>query len=193
VTSAVGLKLAAFVVPLGFDTLAVAVLLGLGRAAPLRPALTFGVFEAVMPLVGLILGRIVGPRSTTLAVVLGGLVLIGVAIHVLREAIEGGEEVEGLSFGNFRLAAAAGLGVSMDELTVGFPMGTSGLPIPETLATIGAQAFAVTFLGVLFGRRVNAGLGRTASRAAGFIAAAAFGLLGVYLIIQRFVPGLPEI
>ena len=37
-------KTAAFVIPLGFDTLAVAVVLGLRGMRPLRPALTFAFF-----------------------------------------------------------------------------------------------------------------------------------------------------
>jgi putative Mn2+ efflux pump MntP len=76
------LKVAAFVIPLGFDTFAVAVLLGLGRMRPLRPAATFTFFEAVMPLVGLLIGRLVGARFETPAVVVGGIVLLGVAIYM---------------------------------------------------------------------------------------------------------------
>ena len=61
-------KIAAFVVPLGFDTFAVAVLLGLRGMRPLRPAATFTFFEGVMPLVGLLIGRLVGARFKTPAV-----------------------------------------------------------------------------------------------------------------------------
>ena len=67
------LKIAVFVVPLGFDTFAVAVLLGLRRMRPLRPAATFTFFEAVMPLVGLLIGRLVGARFETPAVVVGAI------------------------------------------------------------------------------------------------------------------------
>ena len=53
----------------GLDTFAVAVLLELRRMRPLRPAATFTFFEFVMPLVGLLLGRLVGARFETPAVV----------------------------------------------------------------------------------------------------------------------------
>jgi hypothetical protein len=56
-------KIAAFVVPLGFDTLAVAIALGLRGLGPLRAALAFAFFEAVMPLVGLLLGHFVATWS----------------------------------------------------------------------------------------------------------------------------------
>lgn len=187
------LKVAAFVVPLGFDTLAVAVMLGLQGVRPLRPALTFAFFEAVMPLIGLLLGRLIGARFETLAVVLGGLVLLGVALYMLKEALEDQDETDKLSFGTMRTAALAGFGISVDELAIGFPMGTSGLPVPETLIAIAIQAFAVTLVGIVAGARLGATLGQRTSRLAGVVAAVAFGVLGAYLIVQRFVPGLPEI
>jgi Putative manganese efflux pump len=92
------LKLVAFVIPLGFDTLAVATALGLRGMRPLRPALTFAFFEALMPLIGLLLGRLVGERFETPAIVLGGVVLLVVALHMLREALEEEDETERLSF-----------------------------------------------------------------------------------------------
>ena len=180
------LKIAAFVLPLGFDTFAVALLLGL-RAA------TFTFFEAVMPLVGLLIGRLVGARFETPAVVVGGIVLLGVAIYMFKEALEQEEEAEKPAFTTLRTAAFAGFGISMDELAIGFPMGTSGLPAPETIGAIAAQTFVVTFVGILVGRRLGANLGRRASTFAGIAAAVGFGVLAVYLIAQRFVPGLPEI
>jgi putative Mn2+ efflux pump MntP len=186
------LKIVAFVIPLGFDTAAVAVLLGLRGAHPLRPALTFAVFEAVMPFTGLWLGRVIGARYQAMATVLGGLILLGVAGHLLKEVLEEDETLN-LSFSTMRTAALAGLGISMDELAVGFPMGTSGLPIPQTIAAIALQAFVVTYVGILVGKTLGAKLGRKTSRIAGLVAAAAFAVLGAYLIAQRFVPWLPEI
>jgi putative Mn2+ efflux pump MntP len=187
------LKIAAFVVPLGLDTFAVAVLLGLRRLSPFPPAVTFALFEAVMPIVGLALGYLAGRQLETLATVLGGLVLICVAVHLGRETLESENESERFSFGSLRLAAAAGFGVSMDELAIGFPMGTSGVPVVPTLAAIGVQTFVVTFGGILLGRHVGAAFGTGASRIAGLAGAAAFALLGVYLIAQRLLPGLPTL
>ena len=187
------LKIAAFVVPLGFDTFAVAVALGIRNMSALRPALVFAVFEAVMPLVGLLVGRVVGARFETAAAVAGGVVLIAVALYMFKEAFEVESEAENMSFTSLRTALFAGLGISMDELAIGFPMGTSGLPVPETIGAIAIQTFIVTYAGIAVGRRIGEALGRRTSRFAGFVAAGAFLILGVYLIVQRFVPGLPEV
>ena len=186
-------KIIAFVIPLGFDTAAVSVLLGLRSIHPLRPALTFAIFEAVTPLIGLWLGRVIGARYETMASVVGGLILLGVAGHILKEVQEEDEEAADLSFSTMRTAALAGLGVSMDELAVGFSMGASGLPVPGTIAAIALQTFVVTYVGILIGKRLGAKLGRRTSRIAGLVAAAAFGVLGAYLVAQRFVPWLPEL
>ena len=186
------LKIAVFVVPLGFDTLAVAVALGFHRMRPLRPALTFAFFEAVMPLIGLLLGRFIGARFETPAIVLGGVVLIADALYIFKEAIEGEEEADNLSFASLRTAMLAGFGISMDELAIGFPMGTSGLPVPETIGAIALQAFVVTYIGIATGTRLGKTLGRRTSRVAGYIASCAFALLGIYLIVQRFVSAMPQ-
>ena len=187
------LKIVAFVIPLGFDTLAVAIALGLRDAAPLRPALTFAVFEALMPLIGLIIGAMVGARFETLAAAIGGIVLVLVALYIAKEAMEDDDETEGLSFSSLRTATIAGFGISIDELAVGFPMGTSGLPVPQTLGAIALQAFIVTYGGIALGKRLSEAFGRKTSRAAGFAAAATFGGLGIYLILERVVPGLPQL
>jgi len=186
-------KIAAFVIPLGFDTFSVAVMLGPRVTRPFRAALTFAFFEAAMLLAGLLVGRLVGARFETLAAVLGGVVLFGVAVCMLKETLEGDSEVSKLAFTSLRATALVGFGISMDELAIGFPMGVSALPIPETIAAIALQAFVVTYLGILAGAGFGAALGRRSSKLAAIIAAAAFGVLGVYLIVQRVVPGLPEI
>ena len=53
-------RIVAFVLPLGLDTLAIAIALGLQGQGPLRPALLFVVFETTMPLIGIVIGRVVG-------------------------------------------------------------------------------------------------------------------------------------
>jgi manganese efflux pump family protein len=135
-----------------------------------------------MPIIGLWLGRAIGARFETLAAIAGGLILLAVAGHILKEVREEESDTAELSFSTMRTAVLAGLGISMDELAVGFPMGTSGLPVPETIAAIALQAFVVTWAGVLAGGRLGAALGRRTSRFAGLVAATAFAALGLYLI-----------
>jgi putative Mn2+ efflux pump MntP len=76
--TAVLARIVAFVLPLGLDTLAIAIALGFQGQPLLRPALLFVVFETTMPLIGIIIGRIVGLWFETPAAYLGGLILLAI-------------------------------------------------------------------------------------------------------------------
>ena len=81
----------------------------------------------------------------------------------------------------------AGLGISMDEIAIGFQLGALRLPIAATLGAIAIQTFLVTMGGILIGRKINQRLGKQTSRLAGIAAGAAFLLLGTYLILERLL------
>lgn len=91
------LAIAAFVIPLGFDTPAVSIALGLRGLDPWRPAVLFATFESTMPLAGMVLGRYVGARVEFLAGYLGGIIIIAVGLHTFLEAFEGEGELKGFS------------------------------------------------------------------------------------------------
>lgn len=173
-------RLVAFVLPLGLDTLAISIALGV-RGAPLfRAALTFALFEAVTPLIGLALGSLVPQRWGMAATVVGGILLIFVGLHVFRESDELDEEVERLSFSSLRLALLAGMAISLDELAIGFPLRFAQLPVPLVIATIGIQAFVITLAGLTFGKR----LGERFASYAGRIAGIAFVLVGIWIAYE---------
>lgn len=179
------LKTVAFVLPLGLDTLAISLALGLRGVRPLRPAMIFAIFEGCMPIFGIILARVVGMRFETAAVIAGGLILIGIGAHAIREAMEGGEVLTDVSFSSLRSSFLAGFAISMDELAIGFPMGASQLPIAAVLFAIAVQALIVTSLGIVIGGRIGADLGSRASRYAGITAGFIFTLAGLWLIVER--------
>jgi len=87
-------------------------------------------------------------------------VLIIVALWVLKEVIGGDEETKNVSFSSLGAAMLAGLGISIGELAIGFPMGTSGLPIPATIVSIAAQAFVATLVGISVGKRMGEASGK---------------------------------
>lgn len=178
-------RIVAFVLPLGLDTLAIAVALGLQGQSPLRPALLFVVFETTMPLIGIVIGRVVGLWFETPAGYLGGLILLAVGFHTVREARHRKNEIQRLAFHSPRAIILAGLGISMDEIAIGFPLGALRLPIVAVLGAIALQTFLVTAGGILVGRKINQKLGMQTSRLAGLAAGAAFLLLGGYLILER--------
>lgn len=166
------LKLAALVLSLGLDTLAVAIALGisgLGGQRRVQAALTFASFEGGMPLVGFLLGRAAGQLLGRLAADLGLVVLFGVGVWMIVEGLRGEEEVRVASTGSLLLT---GLAVSLDELAIGFSMGSLALPVPLTVLLIAAQAFLLTLLGSILGRRLGEELAERAELAAGVVLAA---------------------
>jgi len=181
------LKIIAFVLPLGLDTFALAIALGLRGFRPLRPAVIFSIFEGVMPLFGIALAQEVSPRFETAAVVAGGVILLGVAVHAIRGALRGEEEAKQVSFRSLRSTFIAGFAISTDELASGFPLGASKLPVGIVLTAIVVQTFVFAALGVTIGNRVRSDMALSASRYAGIAAGVAFALVGLWLIVGRMI------
>jgi len=123
-------------------------------------------------------------------VVSGGIILVGLGIHSVREAFRGEKEVEHITFSSLRSLLTAGLAISTDELAIGFPLGASDLPIPVVLITIVCQTLLLAYFGVIVGNRVRSGLAQNASRYAGISAGIVFALVGLWLIVERVVPQL---
>jgi manganese efflux pump family protein len=178
-------RIAVFVLPLGLDTLAISIALGLQGHRPLRPALLFVAFETTMPLIGIIIGRVIGFWFETPAAYLGGLILIAVGLHTMREARHLDNQARRFSLDSLRGMFLAGFGISIDEIAIGFPLGALRLPIVAVLGAIAIQTSLVTASGIIAGRKISRRLGMQTSRVAGIAAGAAFFLLGIYLILER--------
>jgi manganese efflux pump family protein len=152
---------AALLLPLGLDTFALAAALGVAGLESrdrLRVSLVFTLFEAGMPIVGLLAGRAVG---TFLGAWSGyaGIAFLAVAGMLL---IRPGQD-EAAESRRLRLLAHArglaivdlGLSISVDELTVGLSAGLLGLSIAVAVIWIAIQAFVVAQVGLRFGHRVG--------------------------------------
>jgi putative Mn2+ efflux pump MntP len=184
VTATQSLKLAALVVPLGLDTFAVALALGIAglpREHRLRISMLFAGFEASMPLVGVALGaplgRAIGGAADYLAAVLVG----GLGLYMLLLEKEQDDRLLSLTRRGLLGAAALGASISLDELAIGFGAGLLRLPIPALVIAVAAQAFVLTQVGLRLGDRVGAGLREGAERLAGV----ALLLLGLILLVTQ--------
>jgi manganese efflux pump family protein len=106
--------------------------------------LLFVAFETTMLLIGIIIGRVIGFRFETPAGYLGGLILIAIGLHTMREARHLDNEARRFSLDSLRGMFLAGFGISMDEIAIGFPLGALRLPIVAVLGAIAIQTFLVT-------------------------------------------------
>lgn len=175
------LKLALFVVPLGFDTFAVSAALGvqsLTAKERLKASLLMSSFEMGMPVAGLLLGHGLGSAIGGVADYLAALALGGLGLWMLL--IEDDDETQRVgAFSHLSGLALLGLGISisLDELAMGFTIGLLQLAILWAVVLIGVQAFVVAQIGM----RLGAGLGRTSREWAERLAGLA--LVGLALLI----------
>ncbi|HEV3077073.1 MAG TPA: manganese efflux pump [Thermoanaerobaculia bacterium] len=181
-------RVLALVAPLGLDTFAVSVALGAAGSRPWRPLVLFTAFEASMPLLGMLLGAGVGRHSAAVAGYLGGTLVAAVGCNTIRKALAAAARP--LPLGSFTDSLLAGLGVSVDDIAIGFPLGTSNVSAPLVVGAMALQTLLVTGAGLFLGRRIGAVLGARTARAAEMAAGAAFLLLGSLLVAEQLLPGL---
>lgn len=164
---------AGLLLPLGLDTFALAAALGVAGLAKqdrLRVSLVFAVFEAGMPIVGILAGRVVGGLIGEWAG-WGGIAIVALAGLLLLRPNKDEEDEER----RLKLLAHArglaildlGISISVDELTVGLSAGLLGLSIALTVVWVAIQAFLLTQLGLRFGGRIGETLRERSEQAAG--------------------------
>jgi len=180
---------AGLLLPLGLDTFALSAALGvagLRKEDRLRVSLLFTVFEAGMPILGILLGQAIGKVAGAWAGY-GGILFLAIAGALLLRPGQD-EEAEGR---RLKLLAQArglavidlGLSISVDELTVGFSAGLLAIPIAFAVIWIAIQAFLVAQAGMRFGDRVGEELRERSEKAAGVaLIAVALILLALKLL-----------
>lgn len=178
----------------GIDTFAVATGLGAaGVADRRRLALIVALFEGGMPLVGAVVGSWLGRLISGYAVWGAAILLAGLGLYEIVESVrerrsdEGRDEDEesetAEAFEKKLVGAgliAAGLSVSMDELTAGVAAGAAQLPLAVLVPALAVQAALFTYLGLHAGNRLRRWAGRNGEIVAGvalIIAAAVVVLL----------------
>jgi manganese efflux pump family protein len=181
----VWLTLIGLIVPLGLDTFAVAAALGMAGLKAgdrTRVSLIFTAFEAGMPLIGFLAGKLAGRAVGNAADYLAIAILIGLGLFMLRPPDDEDEKQLSL-LARTRGLAVLGLGVSIsiDELAIGFTIGLLKFPVVLILVLIGIQTFVVTQLGIRLGQRIGERIREGAERLAG----GALALLGLVLLAEK--------
>lgn len=157
-------------VALAMDAFAVALTQGAKFRPSLRGglaiALTFGVFQALMPLAGWVIGAValIYVEAVDHWIAFGLLTFLGVRMlggHV------GDEEAARALTG--RTLLIAGVATSIDALAAGITLPALGVSPWLAVALIGIVTFVMSGAGVLLGRHATDHLGEWAERAGGVI------------------------
>ena len=173
-------------VGLSMDAFAVSICKGLSvpRATP-RHALTvglyFGGFQALMPLIGYLLGSRLEHLITSVDHWIAFVLLGFIGVNMIREA-RGGEEEEELS-GSFGLRAMLPLAVatSIDALAVGITFAFLRVDILPAVSFIGVITFTLSALGVLAGNQ----LGSRFQAGAQYLGGAVLILMGFKILLEH--------
>jgi len=132
---------------------------GVDRRTRLQIVACFLVFETGMPLVGLAVGDAVASTVGGAAHWVAGALLIAVGVASGVQArrgdiglLSGGLSLDRILFGSLVL--------SLDNLVVGFALGTFGVPVVVAALLIGAISVAMSVMALELGSRMTRGIGR---------------------------------
>jgi manganese efflux pump family protein len=135
---------------------------GVSGATRIRVAVVFGLFEAGMPLVGLAIGRALDADLGNSARWVGAALLIAVGGYGVVQALrggDGGEEAAAASWGTGRMLVS-GLALSVDNLAVGFVLGTYHVNLAVAALVVGGISVAMSLAGLELGARLGAAAGQ---------------------------------
>ncbi len=174
------LPLVLVAISVGLSNLAAAIGIGFGGVTArtrIRVGLTFGVFEAGMPIVGLVLGAGLATGIGHLARWIGAAVLIAIGVVTVIQAWRqppedaAGERSPGRphhtdSLGRLIISAFA---LSLDNLAAGFALGTLHVGVAEGAIVIGAVSVVLSLAGLELGGRIGTRAGRRGEQIGGAI------------------------
>ena len=178
-------------VGLSMDAFAVAICKGLAmprvnRKQTLLIGLYFGVFQAVMPLTGWLLGSQFARHVTKMAPWIAFVLLAWIGGSMIRESLSEKEEEEHAELVELRHRELLMLAIatSIDALAVGvsFSMVELTVPIYAAAALIGCTTFAISVAGVFVGHLFGA---RYKNRAE-FVGGAILILIGLKILLEHF-------
>jgi putative Mn2+ efflux pump MntP len=156
---------------LGASNFAASIGIGLGgvdRRTRIRVALVFGLFEAAMPLIGLGLGRTVSQQlgSTSHAIGAGLLIAVGVFTVVVGIRPQAGHPLSGVRLGRLLVS---GLALSVDNLVVGFALGSLHVDFAVAAAVIAVVSVGMSLIGLEIGGRVSKAVERRSDLVGGLV------------------------
>jgi putative Mn2+ efflux pump MntP len=181
-------------VGLAMDATAVSATRGMAVPA-IRPrhallvALFFGGFQALMPVVGYLVGARIGPLVQAWSHWIAFVLLGGIGIRMLWEARRSTDDGatprrEEDLFG-FRVMLALAVATSIDALAVGITLPMLNAPLLLSVVTIGVTTALLSVAGLVVGRRAGAMFGRRLDALGGLILIG----LGVAILVEHLHAG----
>jgi putative Mn2+ efflux pump MntP len=131
---------------------------GVDARLRLRVAITFGLFEGGMPLIGIAIGRPVATAVGSSTNLIAGGLLIATGLFTILTSRSDTEDVGAgatlRDHGMMRLLIS-GAALSVDNLIVGFALGAYKVSLPIAAAIIATVSVTVSLIGLELGHRIG--------------------------------------
>ena len=177
---ALALAMDAFAVSLGASSC-----LPQGRRAAFRLAFHFGLFQALMPVLGWLAGLGLAGFISAFDHWATFLLLLWIGVRMLRAGDEADDEGERKDPSRGWTLLALSVAVSLDALAVGLSLAFLKVDIWQPVLVIGLVTGALSWLGVRLGRRLGQAWGPRMERAGGAILI----LIGLRILVTHLLPG----
>lgn len=116
--------------------------------------LFFGGFQAFMPVIGYFCGNLIASVVTSLAPIVGFVLLLAIGLNMIRESLGEDDEEITDSF-SFREVTLLAIATSIDAFAVGITIALINDPILISAAIIGIVAFLFSIAGIFIGKKIG--------------------------------------
>ncbi|HYL07593.1 MAG TPA: manganese efflux pump [Candidatus Udaeobacter sp.] len=158
---------------------------GISVRTRVRVGIAFGFFEALMPVVGLLLGEAVAGFFGQYGKYLGAAILILTGAYTIIQARQAALEGKARMARSLRLQSllVTALALSIDNLAVGFALSIYDIPIAVAALVFGVVSVGMSLVGLELGGRLGRGAEEWSEEAGGAVlilvgVAIAAGVLG---------------
>jgi manganese efflux pump family protein len=175
-------------VSLGLSNFAAAIgigVTGIDTPTRIRVGLVFGLFEAGMPILGLVLGHSLAHALGHAAHWIGAALLIATGGYALVQALRGNAKTTNPAPGEGQRTGrllVTGLALSIDNLAVGFALGTYHVNLALAAIIIGAVSVALSLTGLELGDRIGARMGQRGEILGGVVLIAVGAAVGAGIL-----------
>lgn len=147
---------------LGMDAFSIAIgmgMVGLQIKQMIRIGVTVGIFHIIMPLLGIIFGKILSNYFGHYAILLGGALLLMIGFQMVYSSFQHNE-----GEGHWLKPVGIGLilfsfSVSLDSFSAGLSLGMLGAKTFLTLASFGMMSMILSWTGLLMGSKLQQYIG----------------------------------
>ncbi|SET07594.1 manganese efflux pump MntP family protein [Anaerobranca gottschalkii] len=137
-----------------------------------------GFFHVVMPLIGVLLGELLGTALGEYGKYVGSFLIVIIGINMIYETRKGKKDVFNIKLTGWSLIILA-FSVSIDALTVGFGLGTVGFPLYLVVGIFGLLGGIMTAIGLTFGWFIGEWFGERSEFFGGLVLI----LLGIKMVV----------